>query len=81
MAQDHPHLNRAQKDLIEEVLSSTDRVQGIQGFRLGPVDRVLLIGDIRQDQGVEAGRSFEQLQQAGTRTAKLDEIVGSETGP
>jgi ATP-dependent exoDNAse (exonuclease V) alpha subunit len=36
---------------------------------------VLLIGDIRQHQGVEAGRPFEQLQEAGMRTAKLDEIV------
>ena len=43
--------------------------------RLGPDDRVLLIGDIRQHQGVEAGRPFEQLQEAGMRTAKLDEIV------
>ena len=43
--------------------------------RLGPTDRVLLIGDTRQHQGVEAGRPFEQLQQAGMRTAKLDEIV------
>ena len=43
--------------------------------RLGPNDRVLLIGDTRQHQGVEAGRPFEQLQQAGMRTAKLDEIV------
>jgi len=43
--------------------------------RLGPHDRVLLIGDIRQHQGVEAGRPFEQLQEAGMRTAKLDEIV------
>lgn len=159
IAEDHPHLNRAQKAVIEEVLSSTDRVHGIQGYagagktttlsvlrtaaetrgyevegfaptsraarqlreagieagtlqgfltarranrvaadrprlyfvdesslastrqmreflaRLGPDDRVLLIGDIRQHQGVEAGRPFEQLQQAGMRTAKLDEIV------
>jgi len=36
---------------------------------------VLLIGDTRQHQGVEAGRPFEQLQEAGMRTAKLDEIV------
>ena len=159
MAEDHPYLNQAQKAVVEEVLSSTDRVHGIQGYagagktttlsvlrtaaeaqgyevqgfaptsraarqlreagieagtlqgflaagrtnevaadrprlyfvdesslastrqmreflaRLGPDDRVLLIGDIRQHQGVEAGRPFEQLQQAGMRTAKLDEIV------
>ena len=155
----HPQLNQAQKGVVEDVLSSPDRVQGIQGFagtgktvtlgivrsaieaqgyevqgfaptsraarqlrdagveagtlqgflarssqpdappvnkhfyfvdesslastnqvrdflaRLGPADRVLLIGDTRQHQGVEAGRPFEQLQEAGMRTAKLDEIV------
>ena len=36
---------------------------------------MLLIGDIRQHQGVEAGRPFEQLQQAGMQTAKLAAIV------
>jgi len=43
--------------------------------RLSPQDRVLLIGDTRQHQGVEAGRPFEQLQETGMRTSKLDEIV------
>ena len=158
VADQYLHLNRAQKTVIEDVLSSRDRIQGIQGFagsgktstlaairtaaegqghhvegfaptsraarqlkeagieagtlqaflartanpdaeegkhlylvdesslastnqvreflsRLGAADRVLLIGDIRQHQGVEAGRPFEQLQEAGMRTAKLDEIV------
>jgi conjugative relaxase-like TrwC/TraI family protein len=158
VADQHPHLNRAQQSVVEDVLSSPDRIQGIQGFagagktttlsvvrtaaesqsytvegfaptsraarqlgeagiesgtlqgflvrsanpaapeqkrfyfidesslastnqmreflsRLGPHDRVLLIGDTRQHQGVEAGRPFEQLQEAGMRTAKLDEIV------
>ncbi|MHB1937161.1 MAG: MobF family relaxase [Acidobacteriaceae bacterium] len=158
VADQHPHLNRAQKSVVEDVLSSPDRIHGIQGVagagktttlavlrgaaeaqnyevagfaptsraarqlneagieggtlqgflarstkqdiqeqkhfyfvdessltstnqmrdffaRIGPNDRVLLIGDIRQHQGVEAGRPFEQLQDAGMRTAKLDEIV------
>jgi conjugative relaxase-like TrwC/TraI family protein len=158
VADQHPHLNRGQKSVVEDVLSSTDRIQGIQGFagagktttltvlrsaaerqgyqvegfaptsraarqlneagieagtlqrflarsanpdlpeqkhfylvdesslastnqireflsRIGANDRVLLIGDIRQHQGVEAGRPFEQLQEAGMHTAKLDEIV------
>ena len=158
VADQHPHLNQAQKSVVEDVLSSPDRIQGIQGFagagktttltvirsaaerqgyqvegfaptsraarqlkeagieagtlqgflarssnpdlpeqkhfylvdesslastnqireflsRLGPDDRVLLVGDIRQHQGVEAGRPFEQLQEAGMHTAKLDEIV------
>lgn len=162
-ANDHPHLNRAQKFVIEDVLNSRDRIQGIQGYagagktttltvlrtaaeaqgyavhgfaptsraarqlrdagieagtlqgfltrsassetaqerrnfyfvdesslastnqmreflaRLGPNDRALLIGDVRQHQGVEAGRPFEQLQEAGMHTAKLDEIVRQRT--
>jgi conjugative relaxase-like TrwC/TraI family protein len=157
VADRYPHLNRAQKSVVEDVLSSADRIQGIQGFagtgktsalsavrdavemqgyevqgfaptsraarqlrdagiaagtlqgflacsvpadaapdrkhfyfvdesslastnqileflaRLGPNSRVLLIGDIRQHQGVEAGRPFEQLQYAGMHTAKLDD--------
>ena len=158
LADQHLHLNPAQKSVVEDVLSSPDRIQGIQGFagsgkttaltairssaetqgyqveglaptsrasrqlneagvhagtlqgflaraadpdaagqkrfyfvdesslastnqmreflaRIGADDRVLLIGDIRQHQGVEAGRPFEQMQDAGMRTAKLDEIV------
>jgi conjugative relaxase-like TrwC/TraI family protein len=154
----HTHLNQSQKSVVEDVLSSPDRIQGLQGFagtgktaslsvirtaaetqgytvrgfaptsraarqlneagveaetlqkflvrssisnapdkrhfyfvdesslastnqmrdflaRLGQQNRVLLIGDTRQHQGVEAGRPFEQLQEAGMRTAKLDEIV------
>jgi conjugative relaxase-like TrwC/TraI family protein len=158
-ADQQTHLNRAQRTVVEDVLSSPDRIQGIQGYagvgktttltvirsaaesqayqveglaptsraarqlreagieagtlqaflargqnpeatteqnrvffidesslastnqmreflyRLGSQDRVLLIGDIRQHQGVEAGRPFEQLQEAGMRTARLDEIV------
>jgi ATP-dependent exoDNAse (exonuclease V) alpha subunit len=58
----------------ESSLASTNQVR-VFLERLGRDDRVLLIGDIRQHQGVEAGRPFEQLQQAGMQTAKLDEIV------
>jgi len=43
--------------------------------RIGPQDRVLLIGDTRQHQGVEAGKPFEQLIEAGMRTAQIDQIV------
>ena len=158
IADQHPHLNRAQKTVVEDVLTSPDRILGIQGFagsgktttlsvirsaaesqgyqvegfaptsraarqlgeagveagtlqgflarsatpmasdqkhlyfvdesslastnqireflsRLTSQDRILLIGDTRQHQGVEAGRPFQQLQESGMRTAKLDEIV------
>jgi ATP-dependent exoDNAse (exonuclease V) alpha subunit len=43
--------------------------------KIGFQDKVLLIGDIRQHQGVDAGKPFEQLQQAGMQTAQLDQIV------
>ena len=152
----HPYLNSAQRDAAEEILTSRDVVQGLQGFagagktsalkivreaaeqrgyivegfaptsraarqlrdagisadtlqgflarpiepaperhlymvdetslastkqvhdflaRLDPGDRVLLVGDTRQHQGVEAGKPFEQLVNAGMRTARLDQIV------
>jgi ATP-dependent exoDNAse (exonuclease V) alpha subunit len=58
----------------ESSLASTNQMRQFL-TRIGPNDRVLLVGDIRQHQGVEAGRPFEQLQEAGMRTAKLDEIV------
>ncbi|MBB5060754.1 conjugative relaxase-like TrwC/TraI family protein [Granulicella aggregans] len=43
--------------------------------RLHPNDRVLLVGDTRQHEAVEAGRPFAQLQEAGMFTVKLSEIV------
>ncbi len=36
---------------------------------------MIFVGDTRQHQGVEAGKPFEQLQQAGMHTAQLDQIV------
>jgi len=33
------------------------------------------IGDVRQHQGVDAGKPFEQLQESGMRTALLDRIA------
>jgi conjugative relaxase-like TrwC/TraI family protein len=43
--------------------------------RLQPQDRVLLIGDTRQHQSVEAGRIFAELQDAGMGVARLEKIV------
>jgi ATP-dependent exoDNAse (exonuclease V) alpha subunit len=43
--------------------------------RLHRHDRVLLVGDSRQHEAVEAGRPFAQLQEAGMRTATLNDIV------
>lgn len=60
--------------LDESSLASTKQMHEFL-HRLKEDDRVLLVGDARQHQGVEAGRPFEQLQEAGMRTAHLDEIV------
>jgi hypothetical protein len=43
--------------------------------RLHRNDRVLLVGDSRQHEAVEAGRPFAQLQEAGMRTTTLNDIV------
>jgi conjugative relaxase-like TrwC/TraI family protein len=60
--------------LDESSLASTKQVREFL-HKVGPQDMVLLVGDIRQHQAVEAGKPFEQLQQAGMRTAQLDQIV------
>jgi conjugative relaxase-like TrwC/TraI family protein len=67
----------AQKHLYmvdESSLASTRQMRDFLN-KIGPEDKMLLIGDIRQHQGVDAGKPFEQLQQAGMQTAKLDQIV------
>ena len=43
--------------------------------KVSPDDRVLVIGDVRQHQGVEAGKPFEQMQHAGMQTSQLDQIM------
>jgi len=58
----------------ESSLASTQQVRDFLA-KLDSGDRVLFIGDVRQHQGVEAGKPFEQLVQAGMKTAQLDQIV------
>jgi hypothetical protein len=60
--------------LDESSLASTRQMQAFLE-KIGPQDRVLLIGDTRQHQGVDAGKPFEQMQEAGMRTSQLDQIV------
>jgi ATP-dependent exoDNAse (exonuclease V) alpha subunit len=67
---DHRHLYMVD----ESSLASTKQMRDFLE-KIGPQDRVLLIGDTRQHQGVGAGKPFEQLQQAGMQTAQLDRIV------
>jgi ATP-dependent exoDNAse (exonuclease V) alpha subunit len=60
--------------LDESSLASTKQMNEFL-HRLGGNDRVLLVGDTRQHEAVEAGRPYQQLQEAGIGTARLDEIV------
>jgi conjugative relaxase-like TrwC/TraI family protein len=77
------HLTRGQQPdtgaqrlyvLDESSLASTKQMHNFVN-RLHPNDRVLLVGDRRQHEAVEAGRPFAQLQVAGMRTVTLEEIV------
>lgn len=43
--------------------------------RIHETDRVLVVGDFRQHQSVDAGRIFEELQLAGMQTARLNKLV------
>jgi hypothetical protein len=60
--------------LDESSLASTRQVYEFVN-RLHLNDRVLLVGDRRQHEAVEAGRPFAQLQDAGMKTVRLDEIL------
>jgi conjugative relaxase-like TrwC/TraI family protein len=60
--------------LDESSLTSTKQINDFL-HRLKDNDRVLLVGDTRQHQAVEAGIPYQQLQEAGIQTAQLDEIV------
>ena len=60
--------------LDESSLASTKQIHEFVN-RLHPNDRVLLVGDRRQHEAIEAGRPFAQLQDAGMKTVKLEQIV------
>lgn len=60
--------------LDESSLASTKNLHKFFA-RLEAGDKVLLVGDSRQHQAVEAGTPFEQFQTHGMTTIKLSEIV------
>ncbi len=71
---DHRGVQKHLYVLDESSLSSTKQMNEFL-HRLKDSDRVLLVGDTRQHQAVEAGTPYEQLQEAGIQTARLDEII------
>jgi conjugative relaxase-like TrwC/TraI family protein len=60
--------------LDESSLASTTQMRDFLS-KIAHEDRVLLVGDIRQHQAVDAGKPFEQLQQSGMNTSVLDTIM------
>jgi ATP-dependent exoDNAse (exonuclease V) alpha subunit len=59
--------------VAESSLASTRQMRDFLG-KIGSEDRVLLIGDSRRYQGTGTGKLFEQLVQAGMRTAQVEQI-------
>jgi conjugative relaxase-like TrwC/TraI family protein len=82
------HLRREQAEpqnprlyfLDESSLSSTRHMHDFL-VRLHSADRVLLTGDTRQHQSIDAGRIFDQLQTAGMTTHHLNHIVRQQNNP
>ena len=73
----HPSANPETKHLYmldESSLASTRQMRAFLE-KLNPDDRVLVIGDTRQHQGVDAGRPFQQMQEAGMQTSQMDRIM------
>src|SRR5215204_3050696 len=60
--------------LDEASLASTQHIHKLIRL-LEPDDKLVLVGDVRQHQAVEAGSPFQQLQEHGMTTAALTEIV------
>jgi len=81
------HLTRSQEPhdgqqhlyvLDESSLASTKQMNEFL-HRLRENDRVLLVGDTRQHEAVEAGRPYQQLQEAGLRRHGLMRSYGRKT--
>jgi conjugative relaxase-like TrwC/TraI family protein len=75
--ENHPSADPANRHLYMLDESSLASSRQMRSFldKLNPDDRVLVIGDTRQHQGVDAGRPFQQMQEAGMQTAQLDRIM------
>ena len=78
IAEQHPHLNRAQKNVIEDVLSSSDRIQGIQGYAgVGKTTALTALRSAIEVQGYEVqgfaptSRAARQLREAGIEAGTL----------
>jgi hypothetical protein len=72
---DQPDTGAKRLYVLDESSLASTRLMYDFVQRLRWNDRVLLVGDTRQHEAVEAGRPFAQLQEAGMKTVRLDEIL------
>src|SRR6267142_4564446 len=72
---EEPHDGQKRLYVLDESSMASTKQMNEFLHRLKGSDRVLLVGDTRQHEAVEAGRPYQQLQEAGIETARLDEIV------
>src|ERR1700757_613820 len=70
-----PHEGQKRLFVIDESSLASTKQMNEFFHRLHTSDRVLLVGDTRQHEAVEAGRPYKQLQEAGMETARLGEIL------
>src|SRR5215467_13771681 len=61
--------------MVDEASLASTRMVSELWKRLGPEDRVILVGDPRQHQSVEAGRFFEAALEQGMKSVRLDTIL------
>jgi len=66
--------------LDESSLASTKQLNAFLS-KANPQDRIVLVGDVRQHEAVEAGSPFAQLQTHGMKTARLEKIVRQKEEP
>jgi len=82
------HLNRTQRNVVEDVLSSADRIQGIQGFAgSGKTTALAVIRSAAQIQGYQVegfaptSRAALQLGEAGIEAGTLQGFLARSTLP
>ena len=66
--------------LDESDLASTKRVNDFLS-RVRPEDKVLLVGDVRRHEGIEAGSPFAHLVRHGMETAQLEQVERQKQEP
>src|ERR1700686_3703473 len=88
LADQHPHLNPAQKSVLEDVLSSPDRIQGIQGFAgSGKTTTLTAIRSAAESRGYQVegfaptSRAPRQLNEVGIEARTLQSFLARPEDP